>query len=286
MIRLGDIRGQDRAIATLRRALAGDRVPHAYLFCGPAHCGKYTTGLALAGALNCETAAPGEDACGECGSCGKIRDGIHPDVRTLEREGAAQIIPIETIRSEVLARIGLPPHEGKARVFLIEEAGALAGPSANALLKTLEEPPARTHFVLCTTAPDQLLPTIRSRCQRVSFAALPPDLQAQVAQDDDAAQRLGQLVDQLLAAVDSGDAQDMHAAALAAAQEKTDVLPVLQLLTVRLHALAKQAAHAGDLNRAVELARRATVVLSTEFTVAEHNAHGQLAFDSLLRQLR
>src|SRR5437660_264263 len=85
--------------------------------------------------------------------------------------GAANIVPIESVRAQVIARIALPPHEANVRVFVVEEATSMAPPAANALLKTLEEPPARTLFVLCTTAPEQLLPTIRSRCQRVRFAA-------------------------------------------------------------------------------------------------------------------
>src|ERR1051325_3722569 len=132
-------------------------------------------------ALLCER-NPGEGCYGDadsmCVACAKIAAGIHPDVVTLVREGAAQIVPIESVRSQVIARIGFPPHEGPLRVFIVEEATALAPPAANALLKTLEEPPGRALFVLCTTAPDQLLPTIRSRCQRVRFAAgsaLPAD---------------------------------------------------------------------------------------------------------------
>jgi len=287
VLTLSEIRGQERAIAALRRALAADRVPHAYLFCGPAGSGKHTTGLALAAAMNCDQ-APGE-GCGRCEPCEKIAAGIHPDIRTLEREGAAQIIPIETIRTNVLARVGLPPHEGRARVYLIEEAGSLQGPAANALLKTLEEPPARTHFILCTTAPDQLLPTIRSRCQRVSFAALPPDVRAELAPDDDAratAARLTQIVERLESAIASGASLAIHDAAVGAVQEKTDTVPVLQLLAVRLHERAREAAMEGDLGVAAALAEGARMVLDAEMTVAVHNAHGQLALDSLLRRLR
>ncbi len=283
---LQQIRGQERAVAALRRALAADRVPHAYLFAGPAHGGKYTTGLALASAMNC-LQSPGE-GCGACEACHKIEAGIHPDVVTLQPsgEGASPTIKIETIRKQVLARVGLPPHEGRARVYLIEEAGAMQGPAANALLKTLEEPPARTHFCLMTTAPDQLLPTIRSRCQRVTFAALPPDLRAELAPDDEGAARLEEIVDRLEAAVARGDALALGEAAAEATHDKTDTVPVLQLLAVRLHEQARAAAIAGDLAHAASLAERARMVLETEVTVSIHNAHGQLAFDDLLRRLR
>src|SRR4051812_34053824 len=141
--------------------------------------------------------APGGEDRGDgmCVACSKIASGIHPDVVTLVREGAAQIVPIESVRNQVIGRIGLPPHEAAVRVFIVEEATAMAPPAANALLKTLEEPPARTLFVLCTTAPEQLLPTIRSRCQRVRFAAgTAPDA---IAADPERADRVAALGEEL-----------------------------------------------------------------------------------------
>ncbi|HEY6174331.1 MAG TPA: hypothetical protein VIX73_07815, partial [Kofleriaceae bacterium] len=173
--------GQERAVAQLLRSIERGRVPHAYLFSGPPGSPLVDAANALAMALCCQH-APGDGCDGEpdamCVACAKIASGIHPDVVTLLREGAAQIVPIESVRNQVIARVGFPPNEAPLRVFIVEEATALAPPAANALLKTLEEPPARTLFVLCTTAPEQLLPTIRSRCQRVRFAAgsaLPAD---------------------------------------------------------------------------------------------------------------
>src|SRR5262249_39517329 len=169
-----DLAGQERAVAQLCRSIERGRVPHAYLFSGPPDAPLVDAAIALAMALCCQR-TPGEGCDGDpdamCDACAKIASGIHPDVVTLVREGAAQIVPIESVRSQVIARVGFPPNEAPLRVFIVEEATALAPPAANALLKTLEEPPGRTMFVLCTTAPDQLLPTIRSRCQRVRFAA-------------------------------------------------------------------------------------------------------------------
>jgi DNA polymerase III subunit delta' len=290
MALLSQIRGQDRAVAVLRRALATGRVAHAYLLCGPAGCGKHTTALALASALCCED-APGE-GCGRCSSCERIASGNHPDVQTLEREGAARIVPIETIRKRVLAQLGHPPHEGRARVFLIEEAASLQSAAANALLKTLEEPPARTHFLLCTTAPDQLLPTIRSRCQRVSLSALAADVRAEIAGDGEAATRADEQVRALASASRSEPGADLHGAAADAARERTEVAALLQTLAQRIHDEARSAALTREpdpqraLARASALARHAGLVLETEIAVTQHNAHAQLAIESLLYRLR
>ncbi len=148
------------------RALAAGKVPHALLFVGPAGVGKAACARALAAALNCET-RPGL-GCASCTACEKIEAGIHPDVIALAPEGAGNFIQADTIRG-LIERLGYPPHEGAARVVILEDAERLHLSAANAFLKTLEEPPARTHFILVTAAPDQLPITIRSRCQRVRF---------------------------------------------------------------------------------------------------------------------
>lgn len=263
--------------------MAQGRVAHAYLFCGPAGCGKHTTGLALAAALNC-TEAPGE-GCGRCASCEKIAAGIHPDVQVLERQGATQIIPIETIRKQVIPQLGLPPHEGAARVFLIEEAAALPSASANALLKTLEEPPPRTHFVLCTTSPDQLLPTIRSRCQRVTFAALPAEMRTALDTGSEAAERAAELMDRLRAAARSADVEALYRAAADAAGDRGELGTILELLAQRLHQEAREAAMDDRLDEAASISRQATIVLHTHQAVT-HMAHGQLALEAMLHELR
>ncbi|MCB9571064.1 MAG: DNA polymerase III subunit delta' [Kofleriaceae bacterium] len=295
MPRLSDIRGQDRAVARLRAAIAADRVHHAYLFTGPPGAGKRATALAVAAALNCETARG--DGCEVCASCEKIALGIHPDVVTLEREGAAQIVPIEAIRREVIGRVGLPPHEAAMRVFVIDEAAALQEASANALLKTLEEPPQRTMFILATAAPDRLLPTIRSRCQRIAFAALPPDARAEVdaeAAGDDGAARAAHLRELagLIAGFDPAETRDAAAAldaVLAAAarvvETKGDAAPALELAARRLHEAARAAVAAGDPYRAWRLGERARLVLETQVAVAVHNAHPQLALEALLARI-
>lgn len=256
---------------------------HSYLFCGPAGCGKHTTALALAAALNCTT-APGQ-GCGTCVSCEKIATGIHPDVQTLERQGTTQIIPIETIRTQVIPKLGMQPHEGAARVFLIEEAASLPSASANALLKTLEEPPLHTHFILGTTAPEQLLPTIRSRCQRVSFGALAADLRAELEGDTETAERLAALGAELRRAAQEDDVERLHRAAAEVAGDRTTLIAVLELLSQQLHGEARNAALADRLDEAARLGRQAAIMLRTHDAVA-HMAHGQLAVEAMLHDLR
>ncbi len=230
--------------------------------------------LALAAALNCQVHRG--EGCLECVSCAKIAAGIHPDVVTLVREGAAQIVPIESVRTQVIARIALPPHEADIRVFIVEEGTAMAPPAANALLKTLEEPPPRTLFVLCTTAPEQLLPTIRSRCQRVRLngaAAISSDL------DPQRAARIAGLADELAA----DDPQASLAARIA--EGKGDTPPILVAAALRLHARARAAATENELALARHAAARAQAILSWHTAVAIHNANPQLAVEALLGQL-
>ncbi len=190
---LSSVLAQETSVATLRRALANDRVHHAYLFDGPDGVGKELAAFGLAQALVCERrgiTSPKDDACGACSACLRAvprpatRRPVHPDVIVLERglyePGAigrrtqeSQDISIDQVRTLVLARASFAPHEGRAKVFIIRRADELSVSAANALLKTLEEPNDKTHFILLSSQPDALLSTIRSRTQRVRFAALP-----------------------------------------------------------------------------------------------------------------
>ncbi len=265
--------GQARVVALLRRAIERGRVPHAYLFSGPPGAPLCDMALALACAMNCQRQRG--EGCGECDACAKIVAGIHPDVVTLVREGAANIVPIESVRSQVIARIGLPPHEADTRVFVVEEATAMAPPAANSLLKTLEEPPPRTLFVLCTTAPEQLLPTIRSRCQRVRFGAGSSAADADPAR----AERIARLGDELAA-----DAID-PTLPVRVAEGKGDAQLVLIAAANRLHARAHDAAAHSDLDRARRAGRRAQTVLSWHTAIAIHNANPQLAIEALVAEL-
>jgi len=265
--------GQGGVVAQLQRAIERDRVPHAYLFSGPPGAPLYDAAIALAMAMSCQRTRG--EPCLECEACSKIVAGIHPDVVTLLREGAAQIVPIESVRSQVISRLGIPPHEGPVRVFIVEEATSLAPPAANALLKTLEEPPARTLFVLCTTAPEQLLPTIRSRCQRIRFAGGA----AVTSADAERAERVAALGAEL--------AGDRHDATLPAriAEGKGDCAPVLVAAAQLLHARLHDAAARGAVDEAARAGARAKSILSWHTAVAIHNANPLLAIDALLAQL-
>ncbi|HEX8707446.1 MAG TPA: DNA polymerase III subunit delta' [Pyrinomonadaceae bacterium] len=185
--------GNERVKEILRRMLQSVRVPGALLLAGEEGIGKKLFALELAKALNCRTPR-GVEACDECSSCKRLlrsrfsehedtesnRNKIiwseHPDVGLVRPHNRIiRVVPMREIEREANFR----PYEGKARIFLIEEADRLNEASANALLKTLEEPPATSHLVLITSRPASLLPTIRSRCQAIRFAPLAPaDIQA------------------------------------------------------------------------------------------------------------
>lgn len=152
----------------LSRALAAGRTAHAYLFEGPPGVGKRSAAVGLGMALNCET-SPGA-ACGTCEPCRRIAAGIHPDVVTFAAEGAQILIE----QAQQIVALGQQrPHEARARVIIIDGAERMNVNASNCLLKTLEEPLRGTVLVLVTAAPERLLPTIRSRTQRVRFHRVP-----------------------------------------------------------------------------------------------------------------
>ncbi len=171
-----EIVGQDRALSHLRRAWVAGRLSQAYCFAGPPGVGKRTAALALAQAVNCQVASgpPADaamaDACGQCVSCRKIAGGLHPDVMEVRPEGKT-VITIDQVRA-VVAQASLRAYEGKTKVWILDPADLMQEPAANALLKTLEEPPGASLFVLVTAVPSALLATILSRCQEVRFDSL------------------------------------------------------------------------------------------------------------------
>jgi DNA polymerase III subunit delta' len=161
------ILGHARVQGLIARALELGRVPPALLFVGPSGVGKRTVALALGRALLCETA--GTFPCDACSSCTRALKGIHPDLFLVE--ALTKVIKIDQVR-DVVREIGSRPFEGRARAFVIDDAHELTEQAANALLKSLEEPAARSHVILVTAAPQALLPTVRSRCQLIRFGPL------------------------------------------------------------------------------------------------------------------
>ena len=174
-MRLSGVIGQSRALAQLEDELAARRLAHAYLFAGPQGVGRATTAVALFAAANCEQPQGGQ-ACGGCGSCRRIAAGTHEDLLILEPPSAARSsqIKVEAVR-EAIRATGFAPFAGGVRLILIKQAGHLNPASANALLKTLEEPPPNNILVLTVSDPKELLPTLVSRCRKVNFLPLTPE---------------------------------------------------------------------------------------------------------------
>jgi len=163
-------------VAILLRAVASGRLAHACLFDGPQSVGKRSAAIGLALALACAD-APGQ-GCGTCDACRRIESGQHPDVLAFS-PATTQYLVDQT--REMVALAGTRPHEAPARVLILDSADCLNASSANCLLKTLEEPFPGNHLVLVTSAPDRLLPTIRSRTQRIRFLALQPAALIEIA---------------------------------------------------------------------------------------------------------
>ncbi len=318
-------------MATLRRALARDRVHHAYLFDGPDGVGKELAAFGLAQALVCERRGvdlPPDDACGACSACVRAvpREGerrpTHPDVIVIERglydpaslgrrTPETQDISIDQVRTLVLARAAFAPHEGRAKVFIVRRAEELSISSANALLKTLEEPGQRTHFVLITSQPDTLLPTIRSRTQRLRFAALPdgvvtgllvargvePGRAAEVSRlsggsaqaamelsDEEASQERERFVTR---ALDALDAPDLGAALDLAEEAKKEKGDLPLRLTAFATALGVRAvAAAAEDDRAADVAAQRYQLALGAMRQLDGNASAQLVIESLLIRMR
>ena len=200
---LKDIIGHERELNILRGCIERDRIAHSYMFTGDEGIGKKLTAMNFAKALNCLRSAGDDlfsagqddttgtsgidiDACDTCPSCMKIDKGNHPDVFIIGPEGDGGQITVSVIR-QLEESLSYRPFEGKWKVAVIDNADRLNQSAANAFLQTLEEPSAQSMLILISSRPDMILPTIRSRCQRINFSPLPVDTMSRLLEE-----RLGQ----------------------------------------------------------------------------------------------
>ncbi|MFA5421622.1 MAG: DNA polymerase III subunit gamma/tau [Bacilli bacterium] len=164
-----EVAGQKHIVRTIENALANNKIAHAYLFCGPRGTGKTSMAKLFAKALNCEEGFGKQ--CNQCSNCQSVTDGSHPDVIEID---AASNNGVEEVR-DLIEKVKYLPIKGKYKVYIIDEVHMMTSGAFNALLKTLEEPPAHVVFILATTEPHKVLPTIVSRCQRYDFSKVEDD---------------------------------------------------------------------------------------------------------------
>ena len=315
------ILGQEPAVKTLERALRSGKVHHAYRFEGPPGVGKGLLALALGRALLCEQPTP--LSCEVCGSCKRAATfaaeephlPAHSDLLIVERglyRGVLQAseasgISIEQVRRIVLSRVGFAPHEGRAVVCIVRGADELTISAANALLKTLEEPPSRTFFLLLTSRPSRLLDTIRSRTLPVRFGPLPDAVVAQLLEARGLDPKLAALaqgsMEQALALADAEalgereafaehvlagiDAPDLASSLAFAEKQKLERGQLLELLGHVLQVLAlrvREVVTAAP-EEARKLSRRYEVVRGA-LSDLERNVGPQLALEAMMAKLR
>jgi DNA polymerase-3 subunit delta' len=336
---LSRLRAQETALRTIDWALETGRVHHAYLFVGPDGVGKEVAAFGLAQALVCERRGdtgpslfgaaekPPIRACGTCSACLRAlpredRRPVHPDVVVIERglyapqsigrrTAETQDISIDQIRALVLARSAFAPHEGRAKVFIIRRAEELSISAANALLKTLEEPGQKTHFILLSSQEEALLPTILSRTQRVRFAPLPDDVvtdllveagvessrarevtrlaggsveTGMLLADSEESEARNQFVESALAATTSPSIEPGMLLAESAKKDKDRLPGNIAALASALAARAAEAARAGS-PEAEALAIRGRFALNALEYLAG-NGSAQLVVEAMLMRMR
>lgn len=164
--RFDEVVGQEYIVKILKNTIKNKRIAHAYLFAGPRGTGKTTIAKLFAKAINCEDF--NEEACDSCPSCLAFKENNHPDIIELD---AASNNSVDDIR-EIIEQVPYSPIVGKYKVYIIDEVHMLSSSAFNALLKTLEEPPAHVVFILATTDPQKIIPTVLSRCQRYNFSKI------------------------------------------------------------------------------------------------------------------
>jgi DNA polymerase III subunit delta' len=313
--------GQEPAIETLVQSLRAGKVHHAYRFEGPPGVGKGLAALAFARALLCDRPTP--LACGECEACKRASTfaeeephlPAHSDLLIVERGLYRSVIQasetsgisIEQIRRIVLSRVGFAPHEGRAVVCIVRGADELTISAANALLKTLEEPPESTFFLLLTSRPSRLLDTIRSRTLPVRFGPLPEPVVAQLLSARGLDPKLAELsqgsMEQALALSDTEalahrdgfaghvlaglDASDLAGALEFAEKQKLERGELLQLLEHLAQVLALKVRQlvAAAPDEARRMARRYELVRAAASDL-ERNVGPQLALEAMMAKLR
>lgn len=313
--------GQEPAKKTLEHALRSGHIHHAYRFEGPAGVGKWLLALAMARALLCENPTP--LACEQCSACRRAATfsedepqlPAHPDLLIVQRGLYKSVlqasetagISIEQVRRIVLSRVGFAPHEGRAVVCIVRDAEELTVSAANALLKTLEEPPSRTFFLLLTSRPSRLLDTIRSRTLPVRFGPLPDavvaellaarslapelaplaqgsmDQAALLADPEQRAERDG-FAEHVLAGL---DAPDLASSLAFADKQKLERAELAELLAHLAQVIALRAREvvATLPDEARRFARRYEVVRATLGDL-ERNVGPQLALEAMMAKLR
>lgn len=171
-----DVAGQKYIVKTLQNAIQQNKIAHAYLFCGPRGTGKTSMAKIFAKAINCSNTE--HKPCLECDSCKAIKNNTHPDIIEID---AASNNGVEEVRN-LIEKVKYAPIEGKYKVYIIDEVHMMSTGAFNALLKTIEEPPSHVIFILATTEPHKVLPTIISRCQRYDFMKVAPsDIEKRVS---------------------------------------------------------------------------------------------------------
>lgn len=321
------ILGQDAALATLRAALSRGRVHHAYRFEGPDGTGKEMAAFALAQALVCTGGDP--YGCGACDACHRAitfaerpASPLHPDVAIVEKgfyppetigrsRPELTEISVDQIRTIVLAHAAYPPHEGRARVFIVRRAEEMSVGAANAILKTLEEPRPGTHFILLTSRGDRLLNTIRSRTLPVRFGPLPDDVVRGILRDKGVPAERHELAidlaagsaslalslcdeertaarDQFVAAVlGAVDARDLGQAVSVSEGGDKDKAALREDLRALAAVLARRARHDVDrAPRAALIAARRYEAVAKAVVSLERNASPGLTMISLVQEMR
>ena len=295
-------RGHRRLAALLARSVARDTLPPSLIFAGSAHLDMREMAIATAQALNCASpvgSAEDRDGCGTCAACTRIARGVHPDVLVVS-PGDSGTIKVDHVR-DVIDRAGFRPFEGRRRVVIVDEADVMLAGAQNALLKTLEEPPPSSVFILVTTRPDMLLPTVRSRCPQLRFhasgnedidvdaRAIAHDVLRQAAASDDPARRIDVAKD-LLAKTGGGGRSDREQLA-SHLHAMTSLLRDVEVIAVRADAsVLANADTRAEIDRLApafggERGLRACAAVDAALAALDRNASAKIVADWLVLQL-